>query len=130
MSWLRRIRTCELGTAAVEFSIISVVLIGLCIAIVDFGRTLYVKNQLSFLADQATRAVLLNPAIANATLEATLEGDFTAGNPDDLDVTINTETVGGTDFRVITIAYPITLFIPNLASSTIDLDVTRRVPTG
>lgn len=130
MTWLGSFTRCERGTAAIEFSIISVVLIALCIGIVDFGRTLYVKNQLSFIADQATRTVLLDPAITNATLTATLEGDFTAGDPSDLTVTITSDTVGGTDFRVITIAYPITLFIPNLASSTIDLDVTRRVPTG
>lgn len=125
---VQRVARCERGAAAVEFAIISLVLISLCIAIVDFGRTLYVKNQLSYLADQATRTVLVNPGVTNGALQTTLETDFTAGDPNDLTVTINTETVAGTEFRVITIAYPITLFIPNLTSNTIALDVTRRVP--
>jgi len=63
---------CERGTAAVEFAIIALVLVSLLVAVVDFGRTLYVKNQLSYLADQATRMVLLNPAISDATLETEL----------------------------------------------------------
>ena len=128
MMGLRRIAQCERGAAAVEFAIISMVLISLCIGIVDFGRTLYVKNQLSFLADQATRSVLVNPAITDAQLEATLEAEFNAGDPDDLEVTISAENVGGTDYRVIAISYPMTLFIPNLSSKNISLDVTRRVP--
>ena len=61
MTALIRACRCEAGTAAVEFAIISMVFISLCVGIVDFGRTLYVKNQLSFLADQATRTVLVNP---------------------------------------------------------------------
>lgn len=127
---LRRIARCEVGTAAIEFAIISVVLISLCVGIVDFGRTLYVKNQLSFLADQATRAVLLDPDITDATLTARLAGDFTAGDPDDQGIAITNETVGTVDFRVISVTFPITLFVPNLASDTINLDVTRRVPSG
>lgn len=128
MTALLRAAKCERGAAAVEFAIISMVLISLCVGIVDFGRTLYVKNQLAFLADQATRSVLVNPAITNAQLQATLEADFNAGDPDDLAVNIAAETVAGTSFRVITISYPMTLFIPNLTSKNISLDVTRRVP--
>lgn len=127
---LARAARCERGAAAVEFAIISVVLITLCIGIVDFGRTLYVKNQLSYLADQATRAVLIDPTVTTAALETNLTNDFTAGDPGDLTITITTEAAGGQDYRVITVAYPITLFIPNLASSTINLDVTRRVPNA
>ena len=126
----RRIRNCDRGTAAIEFAIISMVLISVCVAIVDFGRTLYVKNQLSFLADQATRQVLLNPNVTNTALETELSGNFTAGDSADLSISVADEAVGGTNYRVITVSYPITLFIPNLASSNINLDVTRRVPTG
>ncbi|MFK7945903.1 MAG: TadE/TadG family type IV pilus assembly protein [Paracoccaceae bacterium] len=126
---IRNFGRCESGAAAVEFAIISMVLISLCIAVVDFGRSLYVKNQLSFLADQATRTVLVNPSITNAQLQATLEGDFNAGDANDLTINIDTQTVGSVDFRVIVISYPMTLFIPNLSSKSISLDVTRRVPT-
>ena len=39
-----------------------------------------------------------------------------------------TESVGGTSYKVVTIGFPVTLFIPNLASDTLSLSVTRRVP--
>ena len=118
------------GAAAVEFAIISTVLIALCVGVVDFGRTLYVKNQLSFLADKAARKVLISPDITDTLLNSELLADFTAGTADDLTVTVSTDTVDGIPFRIITIAYPITLFVPNLASDTLQLDVTRRVPVG
>lgn len=130
MRRLYALKRSEQGAAAVEFAIISGVLVMLLIAIVDFGRTLYVKNQLSFLADQAARSVLVQPGITDATLEADLRADFNAGDPTDLTVTISTVVVGANTFRVLSIDYPVTLFVPNLASSILDLNVTRRVPTG
>lgn len=120
----------QAGTAAIEFSIIGLVLTSLCIATVDFGRTLYVKNQLSLLADEAARKVLLNPAVTDTQLENELRGDFDAGDPNDLKVTLSTETIGSSNFRVLDIDFPITLFIPSLASATLNLNVSRRVPEG
>ena len=125
---LHKLWRCTGGAAAVEFAIISVVLIALCIGIVDFGRTLYVKNQLSFLADQATRKLLLNPTLATSTLETELRDDFTAGDSSQVTISVTAETINTNNYRVIDIGFPITLFIPNLASSTLDLSVTRRVP--
>ena len=84
----RGIAGCTRGTAAVEFALISVVLIGLLMGILDFGRTIYVKNQVSYLADRAARKVLLDPDISNSKLEAELRDGFTAGNADDLTVSI------------------------------------------
>ena len=127
---LRSLARCQSGAAAVEFAIISTVLIMLLIAIVDFGRTMYIKNQLSFLADQAARSVLVDPNITDTALETTLRTDFSAGDPTDLTVSLNIDVVGGVNFRVLSIDYPVTLFVPNLASSTIDLNITRRIPAG
>lgn len=128
MKALGRLFACTRGAAAVEFAIVSVILIGLLIAIVDFGRTLYIKNQLSFLADQATRTMLVSPTTADATIINTVNTDFSAGDSDDLTVTVTYETIGTIDYRVINIDFPMTLFIPNLASNQINLSVMRRVP--
>lgn len=129
-SAFKRLAKCQTGAAAVEFAIVSSVLIMLLIAIVDFGRTLYIKNQLSFLADKAARSILVNPNITDASLETTLRSDFVAGDPLGLTVDITTDVVSGTTFKVLSIDYPVTLFVPNLASSTLDLNVTRRIPAG
>ena len=118
---------CQRGTAAVEFSIVSAVLVMLSVGIIDFGRTLYVKNQISHLADQAARRILMDPDIPTATLASGLRGDFVAGAAADLAVSIATETIGPDTYRVLTVSYPVTLFIPFLDSNAISLDVTRRV---
>jgi Flp pilus assembly protein TadG len=126
----RRILACTRGAAAVEFAIISMVLIGLTIGIIDFGRTLYVKNQISSLADQAVRKVLIDPAIASATLESELREDFYAGDADNLSVDVSSESVDGISYRIVTVGFPMTLFVPGLSSDAISLSVTRRVPAG
>lgn len=125
---IRRLWQDQRGTAAIEFSIIGLVLISLCVATIDFGRTLYVKNQLSLLADEAARKVLLDPAISNADLETQLRGDFNAGDSTALTVSLSSMTIDGTSYRVLAIDFPMTLFIPNLASGTLNLNVSRRVP--
>lgn len=125
-----RLRACTLGAAAVEFAIVSTVLIGLLIATVDFGRTIFTKNQISSLADQAVRKVLIDPGISSATLESELRDGFSAGNSQDLTVGVTSETTDGITYRVITVGFPMTLFIPGLNSDTVSLSVTRRVPAG
>lgn len=130
---IRLVRRCLRhagGTAAVEFAIISVVLIAICIAFVDFGRTLYVKNQLSYLADQATRKVLLDPDITDATLTTELRNTFTAGDANSLTVGVASSVNGANTYRIVTVGFPMTLFIPTLSSGTLNLSITRRVPAG
>lgn len=126
----RRLCGCTLGATAVEFAIVSSVLIALLVGTVDFGRTLFTQHQISSLADEAVRKVLLDPDISGATLESELRAEFSAGNPDDLTVDTTTETADGISYRVVTIGYPMLLFIPGLDSDAVSLNVTRRVPAG
>ena len=86
-------------------------------------------DQLSWLADRAARAVLIDPDIGNATLESDLRGEFSAGVAEDLSVSLGTTSVDGRAYRTLTVTYPITLFIPNLVTSDITLSVTRRIPS-
>ena len=79
---------CQRGAAAIEFAIVGNVLIMLLVGGVDFGRTLYVKNELSFLADKATRTVMISPGISDTTLTAELREAFSAGTSESLTVTV------------------------------------------
>lgn len=130
MTRLRALAGCARGAAAVEFAIVASVLFALLIGTIDMGRTFYIENQISYLADQAVRRVLIDPDIGDDALIARLREDFFAGDPNDLTIAVTTESVGGTSYKVMTIGFPVTLFIPNLASDTISLSVTRRVPMG
>lgn len=130
MKKLHALLHCARGTAAVEFAIIGWLLVALCIATIDFGRTYYTKNQISALADRAARKLLLNPDITDAALEAELRDGFSAGDPAELTIQISSDTVGGTSYRVVTIGFQVSLFIPGLDSDLVSLGITRRVPTG
>ena len=123
-----RIWRCERGVAAIEFAVVGVVLIALTIGAFEFGRALFVKHQLSLLADEASRTVMLNPGVSDASLQTTAESDFTAGDPAALAVTLSQETVRGTTYRVVQMDYPITLLVPNLVTNSITVSVTRRIP--
>ena len=125
---LRNCLRCDRGVAAVEFAVIGVVLIGLTVASIEFGRALFLKHQLSTLADAASRSILLNSSVTDATLVAEAQATFTAGNPADLTLTLSMETVRGTTFRSLEISYPLTLLIPDLAPDSITITVERRVP--
>lgn len=127
---LHRLLRCQRGVAAVEFAIVGTLLMVLLVGGIDMGRTFYVKNQLSYLADQATRQVLVNPDVTDATLQTALAADFTAGDASLLVVNVTPQTISGIDFRVISIDYPMALFVPFLNFSTLALNVNRRVPTG
>lgn len=127
---LRRLARCEGGAAAVEFAIVCSILLMLLIGILELGRAFFVQNQISFLADGAVRRLMVQPETDAAQLEADLRQQFTAGNPDALSVTVATQTAGSTDYRILTIGFPLTLFIPNLTSEAISLSVSRRVPVS
>lgn len=122
----RGLGPCTRGAAAVEFAIVSGVLITLLIGILDVGRALWVQNQISFLADQAVRRVLLDPEISEEELRAALREDFTAGDAEALAIAIP-EPAAGDGYRVLSIDFPFALLVPHIAGE-ITLGVTRRVP--
>lgn len=130
MSRLRALLACPRGTAAVEFAIVAGLLVALCVAIMDFGRAYYINNQVSYLADRAVRRILIEPQISGAALDSDLRAAFSAGDPASLTIGISTDMASGTPYRVVTIGFPVSLFIPGLASDTVALSVTRRVPAG
>ena len=128
MSVFRHFRFSEAGSTAVEFAIISLVLILVALGTVEFGRGLNIRNQLSQAADYGARQILTNSQISDTTLETTVRSAFNAGAGNALTVTIGTEAVNGVQFRTITLSYPFTPLIPGLSSGTINLNLARRTP--
>ena len=123
----RRLWRDETGASAIEFAIVGSVLVVLSIGIIEFGRAFFLRNDLSYVADVASRMLLMNSAAAEATVRAAAKGKFD-GDPDSLTVTFATETSSGVNFKTVTMSYPQTLMIPFLANNTMTLTVVRRVP--
>jgi Flp pilus assembly protein TadG len=121
----------EQGGVALEFAIISMALILLSLGIVEFGRALQVRNQLTFLADRGAREILKDSAVTDIAVETKIKAGFDGPRPELLSVNVEQDTQAdsdGTTYRNIEISYPFTLLIPQLSSSTITLTATERVP--
>lgn len=116
------------AAAAIEFAIISVPLVVLTIGIVDFGRTLYTRNNMAHAGDIGARMILIDGQAADATVTATIRDAFIAGPSGDLGVILGTASQSGISFRTIDLSYQIDLLTPLLAVGEITLSHSRRVP--
>lgn len=127
-SRLARLRGCESGAVAVEFALIAMVAISTFLGIIEFGRGLYMRNEMSYAADLGARKILTNPAVADSDVESAIRDAITFGTSAELQLTLGIETVDGVPFRTLLVRYPLTLMIPNIAQAGIMLTVDRRVP--
>lgn len=125
---LAHLRKSESGAAAVEFALVGMVAIVTFLGIIEFGRGLYMRNEMSYAVDLAARKILTNPAVANAEVEAVIREAFAFGSSDDLQITFGAESVDGVDFRTLVISYPVTLLLPGVTNGSFTLTTDRRVP--
>ncbi|MFC6487258.1 MULTISPECIES: TadE/TadG family type IV pilus assembly protein [Phyllobacteriaceae] len=132
----RHLARCQSGAAAVEFAIVCLPLLLLCLGVVEFGRAFFVRNDLAYAADVAARKVLIGqiPPDASASeiavgLEDAVRGAF-VGDTELLQVAVGTETVDGALYRTLSIRYPFTFLVPGVSDSPFALSVSRRIPAG
>lgn len=121
-------RRAEDGAVAIEFAIVASVFIFVCLGTIEFGRALYVRNELSFAADIASREILKDSAATKSTVESAARSAF-RGNGDQLTVQLVTENVDGVEFRTLRLIYPFTMLIPQFGN-TFTFNVSRRTPTA
>jgi Flp pilus assembly protein TadG len=125
---LRRCWPDEDGAAAIEFAIVGSILIALCLAILQFGWALQVRNEIAVAADQAVRYLMLTPDASDADFKAQVENRLDDYNPDKLTVTPGEVAVGTATFRTITVRYEFSLSVPGLPADLVELEVSRRTP--
>jgi Flp pilus assembly protein TadG len=70
MRVVRRLRSCQAGSTAIEFAIVSLVLVLVTLGVIEFGRGLNIRNQLSQAADFGARKILIDKLISDSALEA------------------------------------------------------------
>jgi Flp pilus assembly protein TadG len=134
---LRRVWRSQSGAMTVEFALVCFPLLLLMLGIIEFGRALYVQNNLSYAADVAERLVLIGQisrdapdSEVQAKLESTVRDNFGSGELQLLQVSVGKETVDGIAFRVMSIRYPFASFVPGLTESPVSLELSRRIPIG
>ncbi|WEX75053.1 pilus assembly protein [Sinorhizobium numidicum] len=133
----RRYWRSQSGATATEFALVCFPLLLLVLGIIEFGRALYVQNDLSYAADIAARKVLIGQIArdapdseAQAKLESAVRDNFDSGDRLLLQISVAKEMVDGIPFRVLSVRYPFTFFIPGLAEGPISLELSRRIPIG
>lgn len=127
---LSQLKRCERGTASVEFALVGLIAIILFLGILEFGRGLYMRNEMSYAMDLGVRRILTNPAITNAAVETVIRDAIGFGTVGTLLITFGTQTVDGVDFRSVLVTYPVTLLIPGLTTRSFTLKIDRIVPLG
>ena len=125
---LRRFSQCRAGSTAIEFAIVSLLMVLMAVAVVDFGRALYVRHKISYASDVASRMLLLNPAAPSGAVEGAVRAAFDGPDPDRLQVAVVASSVSGVAYRDFTVVFPLQLRIPGMTATIIDLTVARRVP--
>lgn len=123
-----RLTRSEHGSTAIEFALVAMIAITIFLGIIEFGRGLYLRNEMSYAVDIAARKILTNPLVSESELETLIRDAITFGASSDLIVGFGTETINGTSFRNLLVSYPVTLLIPNLAQGQFVLTVDHRVP--
>ena len=132
MRAIRGIARSDGGAAAIEFAIVVWALIFVCLGIIEVGRGLHVRNEMSYAADLAARKILsfskysgnMDDSCEDKLRREVLEA-FTGPRPEDLLIDILND---GT-FHTIEMRYPFSFVIRQLGAP-FDLTVSRRVPMG
>lgn len=119
---------CDRGAAAVEFALVSLVLIVFSLGVFEIGRALNQRNQIAQAADFGVRKLLLNPKLSEADLATEVRATFHAGDAKLLNVALGAETVDGAQFRTVTVIYPFAPIVTGLGIGEISLKVSRRAP--
>lgn len=117
---IKRASGCENGATAVEFSIVSLLLILFFMAAFEIGRAFYILNGMGYAVDFGMRKILLDPSISDEKVQDEIRTRFHSGNPSLLTVLapVNAST------RTVTATYPIS-FIAPLAPTMVTLTVSR-----
>ena len=117
------------GGVAIEFAIISTLLVFGSIATLELGRALYLRGEMAFAADVAERQVMMDPELSDSAVESAVRSAF-RGDTDLLMIEVGEETIDGLKFRTLSLNYPMLLVAPTITSRDLGLEVARRTPVG
>lgn len=128
MNLLSRLRDGTAGSTSIEFSIVCLVFVLGVFGVLECGRAINIRTQLSQAADNGARKVLTDKLITDSALETAIRSAFSAGAVGLLTVSIALETVDGVPCRTITLSYPFSPSLAALGSLALTLTVVRRTP--
>ena len=130
MNLMRRFRRCRSGATAVEFAIIGLIFLMLCIGIIEIGRAFNVRSSMLHAVDMATRTVLLNSSATEEAISTALRDSFHTGDPSLLKIFVATETISGQPYRRLEVSYPLEIILVGFPEQMLSFSVSRLIPMG
>lgn len=131
MTLLRRTFGCASGAAAIEFAMVGILVISLVLGIFEFGRVLFLHNQLAYAADVASRQVLLNPPRTTQDLErleVAIRNSMTTGASDSLEIDLDLPS--SDNIMPITLRQNLRVMVPGFDGRNIVVTISRNVPVA
>ncbi len=128
MKHLHRFMSCDKGTAAIEFALIGLLLFTVTIAIIEAGRVLFMINEISHVADRASRVVLLNFNVAESELVDVVRDKSRLAGLVSADITLaSPEPPVSATFRNVAVSYPFSPILSGFGVDAVTLSTDRQV---
>jgi Flp pilus assembly protein TadG len=119
----------ESGAAALETALVLPVFMTLVIGILNVGWALYCGAEVRHAVERATRLIIIDPDTTETAVQADVTGSLNAANPDDVNLTMTTESVGsGGQIARLTWTYGYTIDVPMINPMVLDFGSSIVVP--
>lgn len=127
---ISRLRKSDGGVAAVEFAILSPLLIIMIVGVMETGRMLYTRASLQSGLEVAGRYAMVHPNATESELVEVAYGDLKikGSGGEDPTFSADTETVGGQDFLVLTATLSHQVLIPLMDWDEMELSAETFIP--
>lgn len=127
---LRRLSGDRGGATALEFALISPVLIALIFGVFNMGFALYCGAAVRHAVQASSRVLMFNPNTTANTLKTTVTSKLVQVPITNLSLTITDETVTQTEhLKRITWTYNYMVYAPFITSKTFEMGSSITVPT-
>lgn len=93
------------GATAVEFALLSPVLLLMLVGLMEFGLFFWKKHSIEFAVEETTRWVMMKSTVSAEAVSQDLKDRLLGIDPTELTATVLQETVGPTTFVSITAGY-------------------------
>lgn len=137
LGWIRRIRADDSGATALEFAIVASAFILVSMGIIEFGRSLQVRNEIAYAMDNGARALMMDRKATEDEIREAVKARFNSYDRAKLTVEAPSKTIdcksdgkdGTMAIRAVSVSYPLEIFIPGFTGA-LDIKLERTVPEG
>jgi Flp pilus assembly protein TadG len=118
----------ERGSTAVELALVLPVFIAFVVGFFEFCWTQHCEASIRTALDQASRAVVLNPSMTQASIQSMVRSELTALADPNVTVTESIQNTTYGRLATLTASYPHTLGVPGMLNYSFTYTTTVKAP--